>query len=370
MNSDGAIYLIDENGGSTELVQTPYDSEELLQKLLADHPHLLAGEQINPDNPRRWLLVSREIGVPDQEGGVDRWSLDHLFLDQDGIPTLVEVKRSSDTRIRREVVGQMLDYAANAVTYWPVDKIRECLETRCAGDGKEFENEIVTALGEELDPGTFWEHVETNLEAGRIRLVFLADAIPMELRRVVEYLNHEMSHTEVVAIEIGQYTAEHIRAIVPRLVAGAPQTAAKRSGLRGSWNEASFFEHAESQLDSENLAALRQLYSASKDMANSCPFGSGRLSGSFNPRFDNLSPRSFYSGLSDGGVYLNLDWHRDGGQQTVARDRFAQAIRESGFAKLPIDVENASCRIPMDVWTPRVDELILIIEKTLAEPNR
>ena len=28
-------------------------------------------------------------------------------------PTLVEVKRSSDTRIRREVVGQMLDYAAN-----------------------------------------------------------------------------------------------------------------------------------------------------------------------------------------------------------------------------------------------------------------
>ena len=31
------------------------------------------------------------------------------------MPTLVEVKRSSDTRIRREVVGQMLHYAANAV---------------------------------------------------------------------------------------------------------------------------------------------------------------------------------------------------------------------------------------------------------------
>jgi len=69
-------------------------------------------------------------------------------------------------------------------------------------------------------------------------------------------------------------------------------------------------------------------------------------------------------------VYLNLDWHRDGGQQTAARDRFAQAIRESGFAKLPIDVENSSCRIPMDVWAPRVQELINIIEKTLAEPNR
>jgi hypothetical protein len=63
-------------------------------------------------DPRRFLLVRREAPVPDRENGGIRWSIDHLFLDQDAIPTLVEVKRSSDTRIRREVVGQMLDYAA------------------------------------------------------------------------------------------------------------------------------------------------------------------------------------------------------------------------------------------------------------------
>jgi 5-methylthioribose kinase len=40
----------------------------------------------------------------------------------------VEVKRSSDTRIRREVVGQMLDYAANAVVYWPLEMIRAKFE--------------------------------------------------------------------------------------------------------------------------------------------------------------------------------------------------------------------------------------------------
>ena len=56
--------------------------------------------------------------------GGNRWSLDHLFLDQEGIPTLVEVKRGTDTRIRREVVGQMLDYAANAIVYWPVEELR------------------------------------------------------------------------------------------------------------------------------------------------------------------------------------------------------------------------------------------------------
>jgi hypothetical protein len=41
------------------------------------------------------------------------------------VPTLVEVKRRADTRIRREVVGQMLDYAANGVVYWPLEQLRE-----------------------------------------------------------------------------------------------------------------------------------------------------------------------------------------------------------------------------------------------------
>ena len=44
------------------------------------------------------------FGIPGNEDGAGRWSVDHLFLDQDAIPTLVEVKRSTDTRIRREVV--------------------------------------------------------------------------------------------------------------------------------------------------------------------------------------------------------------------------------------------------------------------------
>lgn len=36
--------------------------------------------------------------MPGKEGEASRFSLDHLFIDQDGIPTLVEVKRSTDTR--------------------------------------------------------------------------------------------------------------------------------------------------------------------------------------------------------------------------------------------------------------------------------
>ena len=131
----GKIYLLEENGTLQSLSEEPYASEDLLQTLLEHYPDLLAGEQIDEAAPRRWLLVSREVGVPGQEDSAGRWSLDHLFLDQDGIPTLVEVKRSSDTRVRREVIGQMLDYAANAVLYWPVKNIRAKFEAACQSRG-------------------------------------------------------------------------------------------------------------------------------------------------------------------------------------------------------------------------------------------
>ncbi len=113
----GVIYLMRQNGELIEMNERGYDTEDLLQGYLADHPDLLAGAQINEDEPRRWLLISRVMGVPFEEGGSDRWSADHLFLDQDAIPPIVEVKRSSDTRARREVVAQTLDYAAHGIMY-------------------------------------------------------------------------------------------------------------------------------------------------------------------------------------------------------------------------------------------------------------
>ena len=91
-------------------------------------PELLLGETAGPGPSVQYLLVRREAGVPEADREADRWFLDHLFLDAEGVPTLVEVKRSSDTRIRREVVGQMLDYAANILAYWPPERMRDEFE--------------------------------------------------------------------------------------------------------------------------------------------------------------------------------------------------------------------------------------------------
>ena len=86
------IFLIQGEDQIVQMESQPYDSEALLQTLLAKFPDLLAGGQIDSASPRQWLLIKREMGIPAEEDAADRWSVDHLFIDQDAIPTLVEVK--------------------------------------------------------------------------------------------------------------------------------------------------------------------------------------------------------------------------------------------------------------------------------------
>lgn len=55
-----AIYLIEKGGNLVELKERPYDSEAYLQELLARYPSLLAGDQIEATDPRRWVLIARD----------------------------------------------------------------------------------------------------------------------------------------------------------------------------------------------------------------------------------------------------------------------------------------------------------------------
>jgi hypothetical protein len=198
------------------MTETPYDSEDVLQALLAQHPEMLTA---SGHRPGKLLLVRREASVKDSEAGSGRWSLDHLYLDAEGVPTLVEVKRSSDTRGRREVVAQMLDYAANAKASFSVETLVTWTEESASQAGITVAEALASALGID-DPDGFWQRVATNLDAERFRLIFVSDAIGSELRRIIEFLNGQMTRTEVLAIEVKQYTDEagQQQTIVPRLV--------------------------------------------------------------------------------------------------------------------------------------------------------
>lgn len=238
MTGQDWIYMLNDQDELERIPNEPYADEALLQQLIADHPKLLSGDLIDPDNPPRWLLIRSEAGIPDKSDGGDRWAVDHLLLDQWGRPTFVEVKRSTDTRIRREVVGQMLDYAANASAYWPADRIRG-LAVETAGGAEALEKRLTRFLSAGATPvsdddaiETFWSTVQQHLINGEVRLLFVADRIPTELRRVIEFLNDHMPAIEVLGIEIRQYLGQNLKALVPRVVGQTEYARQSKTGKK------------------------------------------------------------------------------------------------------------------------------------------
>ena len=213
-----SIFVLNGQSHPVAVNQAAFDLESDLQTLIAQYPDLLPGHLINPDDPRRWLLVQQEMGIPDDEDLGDRWRLDHLFLDQDGVPTLVEVKMERDQRGRREVVAQMLDYAANAVLRWSFERIQTAMENRCRDINVSADEVLADFIGTD-NSDEFWGKVKKNLESQTIRMIFLSDKIHPELRTIVEFLNRQMNPAEVLAVEL-QYFADDsrtIRTLVPTI---------------------------------------------------------------------------------------------------------------------------------------------------------
>lgn len=280
-----AIYVMSGEGSKlVEMTELPYELEDVLQALLQDYPDLLSGDS-SPESRHRYLLIGREVGLASEEAGTERWSVDHLFIDEDAVPTIVEVKRSSDTRIRREVVGQMLDYAANAVVYWPVERLRQRFEDR-------VDDPIAAIAGlaaGEAEIEGFWDRVKTNLHAGKVRLIFVADAVPLELQRIVEFLNSQMRSAEVLALEVKRYSGEGFTALVSRTIgdtAAAAET--KSTGRRATrqWDEASFFAELAEHTDPMAVSVARRLLEWGRSKGLRVWWGQGLSEGSFMPMLD------------------------------------------------------------------------------------
>jgi hypothetical protein len=289
-----------------------YEAEDLLQALIAEHPEVLAEDESGERSA--WVLVKREAGVADSDEGADRWSLDHLFLDQQGVPTLVEVKRSSDTRARREVVAQMLDYAANATAYWKVESLRTWFEAECERQQLDPQTTLSDAFGI-ADSDVYWETVKTNLAAERIRLVFVADEIAPELRSIIEFLNRQMSETEVIGIEVRQYVdaAGQRQTIVPRVLGRTEAARAAKSGGRRVtvvWDEQLLLDKLALQGE-EAVAVARSLIEWAKGREDvQLDYGRGAQTGSVHFRLQHGRARllTAFTIWTDGTVAIPFEW--------------------------------------------------------------
>ncbi|MFL9906819.1 hypothetical protein [Paraburkholderia sp. RL17-337-BIB-A] len=335
-----SMYLAD-NGKLVRFDRKPYAQEKQLQDLLSQFPELLADGLPGPDDSgrSRWLRIKDEFPLSDGNGS--SLSVDHLFIDQQGIPTLVEDKRSSNPQNRREVVAQMLDYASIMLTY----DVRDIQNQFRADRAADADVQLAEFLCER-DAENFWKSVQTNLEAGRIRLVFVADKIPVTLRRLIEFLNERLDVEEVVGIEIQRLEFGGREAFVPSVIGRTARAQRRKSAEAGSdvlRSVDDFFELARNrekyakgsigavegkQVMLANLARVRDW-----GQRHDVEFAVGSSSG-INPRLTlrRADGQPLFGIFVDGGVYLLSNALKN---DSVRLEELGKRLQEeTGAAKL------------------------------------
>jgi hypothetical protein len=206
------------------------------------------------------------------------------------------------------------------------------------------DEELRRFLGEDANLDEFWLRAKTNLQAGKIRILFVADVIPRELRRIVEFLNEQMDPAEVLAVEIKQFVGQGMKTLVPRVIGQTAEAEKKKGTPRDSriWDEASFFADYERRHSPEVLEACRKLYDLMNARSTKPGFGRGNIDGSFIPYFDDERGRQqIFNLTTNGKVALTFGWMRVPPYSEEAKRReLLSRFNEVPGVDLPIDSFN------------------------------
>lgn len=163
-------------------------SENALRDLLFAQPAILpVGEidtAIGPLAP-----IARELNVP----GVGR--IDALLADGRGHLVIVECKLWRNPQARREVVGQILDYARALARFSHEDLQREI--SSATGRKGNILYEIVRGLGGAIDEARFVDQVSRNLAAGRFLLMVVGEGITEGTPRIDDYLQASLGSPSI-----------------------------------------------------------------------------------------------------------------------------------------------------------------------------
>lgn len=345
-----------------------------LQLILENNPDLLPGDQINPEDPRRWLLIRREMPVPDPNTGSDRWSLDFFFVDQDATPTFVECKLFKSTEARREVVGQLIEYAANGHYYWTKEKIRDFAED--AAKQKGGLEEALQALQPTIDDSTdaFFKQVQANLREGKVRLIFFLEQASMELRSIVDFLNKQMDRSEVLLVEARQYSLGDTKIVAPVLFGYTEEARRVKEhtintpvSSKRKWDEQQFFAHASEKLSESEVEILRQFCNQCMSLGVSISWGStGSVKGTFSIKDASISERVFSGVTSEGRLFFNFGW-LIGGTAECARDSLKTLIVQRTDLPISDDYVKRYPSYPITRWGSQANSVFESLRDLLAE---
>lgn len=186
-------------------------SEAAIQDLVHRFPSCLPISEIDPifANP---VPICRELRTP-------VGAIDNVLVTASGLPVLIECKLWRNPEGRREVVGQILDYAKELALWSSSDFQREA--NRRIGSEGNVVLDLVRAAGHDVDEIDFNDALTQNLRRGRFLLLIVGDGIRVGVETVAEYLQgHSGLHFTLGLVELPVYeVAGGARIIVPRVLA-------------------------------------------------------------------------------------------------------------------------------------------------------
>ena len=147
--------------------------------------------------------------------------VDILFVNGDGLLTLVECKLWNNPRARRAVLGQILDYAKE-LSLWSYEELETAIK-RSRGKSESL-YQIVAPYGVELDETEFIDNLERNLRRGRFLLLIVGSGIREGVEHLTDFLQrHAHLNFTIALMELAMYSLPESTGgghlVLPRVVA-------------------------------------------------------------------------------------------------------------------------------------------------------
>lgn len=303
-----------------------------------------------------FLIVAREFSTA--SGPIDA-----LGLDDEGNLYVIETKlyRNSD---QRRVLAQVLDYGAALWKHEGDPKsFRERLEHATRRTlGTDLLTKIRDAFGIDAEAAEkLLTTTEAQVKEGEFRFVVLMDHLDDRLKNLISFINQN-SRFDVYGIELEFYSFDDYEITIPKLYGAEArkEVTTSRGTARSVWTEETYFEHASEHLEPQQVDSLRRLYEFAVQHADRVTWGTGTTTGSFNLKYDRLSPtKSILTAYSQGTLDLNFKWLHEAEDPLPEEARaLAEHLDRLEGWSLPTDYAITYPRIPIEIWVPQVDAII------------
>ena len=212
LHSSGRAQLLRPASGAG----APVD-EHALQSLIARYPALIP---INEIEPAFGPLVCLGQEVPTPAGPADV-----LYISPRGYLTLVETKLWRNPQARREVVGQIVDYAKELAA-WSFEDLDAAVRQATHAEGLDGAGiiELLDAEDQLRNESQLIDTVTRNLQRGRLLLLIVGDGIRRRVEAISEYLQDTPGlHFSLALLELALYQMDPREdwpiLVQPRLVA-------------------------------------------------------------------------------------------------------------------------------------------------------